>query len=359
MAWLGTGRRPARDGSLARAATDAQSAAGLLSALRLVDGRLRGRRGACGDAPPCAGCAPSPCRADASACVACAPCRGFSASASACLRSLVHDLVRLLARTGDRRRWPVPAWPRTGAWASVRGRSAGRRRQGGDADRRPASPRVRLAGLGRPSGDGSTGGDGSTVGVGDGAGRAASASARRPVRWSASGCPVSTSPARAMAAGVGSRRGRRRSAPGRRTRSRAWGRRRSSVASASPTNPTLSATVARMMLTTPGRGRGGGVELQSRVPSSLLLQADRARSAAPPSSMVAPGRRAATCRTSAAASGQVDDLDRLVPGGPAAGQALEQADSTRPGTGRRGPPRPRSAEPRWRPRPGRRRSAPA
>src|SRR4029079_10151432 len=39
--WPGWARpRPARDGSLARAANDAQSAAGLLPALRLVDGRL-------------------------------------------------------------------------------------------------------------------------------------------------------------------------------------------------------------------------------------------------------------------------------------------------------------------------------
>ena len=72
--------------------------------------------------------------------------------------------------------------------------------------------------------------------------------------------------------------------------------------------------------------------------------------------MVALGRRRAPCT---AVSGQVDDLDRLVPGGATTGQALEQAGASRPGTGRRCPRRPRSAEPRWRPPPGRRPTAPA
>ena len=80
------------------------------------------------------------------------------------------------------------------------------------------------------------------------ASRRASASARRPVRWSASGSLVSTFPAQAMT--VGSARARSASsAPGRRTRSPGWGRRAVVGGVCNPTNPTLSATLARMMLT--------------------------------------------------------------------------------------------------------------
>ena len=175
---------------------------------------------------------------------------------------------------------------------------------------------------------GSTAGDGSTVGDGSVDGEPVGRPRRRlggSARLVGDGrAPVSRSRARGdgaersarRAVGVAVGAGETNAIPGRRAarRRRRW--------TATATMPTASATVARTRLTTPrARTRRRRCAAVTR-PSSLLLRGQRG-AAVPVRSMVAPGCRPATLQGGVRPG---RDLERLVAGRPAAGQALEQAD---------------------------------